>query len=138
MPTLAVENPPSFHVKTECDKAAFDNGFRVRDGWGDDGWGKFRSSTAKGAIWLAGGSMHGPWFLAVERPDIVAELGLSPADMPGPGRARYAFDALDDLYRAIRWGEGEKLYELFKRSRRIRREIIEAGQDTAAPGFGRR
>ena len=42
------------------------------------------------------------------------------------------------LQRAIRWGEGDKLYELFKRSRRIRREIIEAGQDTAAPGFGRR
>ena len=45
---------------------------------------------------------------------------------------------LSALQRAIRWGEGEKLYELFKRSRRIRREIIEAGQDTAAPGFGRR
>ncbi len=45
---------------------------------------------------------------------------------------------LSALQRAIRWGEGEKLHELFKRSRRIRREIIEAGQDTAAPGFGRR
>ena len=45
---------------------------------------------------------------------------------------------LSALQRAIRWGEGEKLYELFKRSRRIRREIIEAGQDTSAPGFGRR
>ncbi len=45
---------------------------------------------------------------------------------------------LSALQRAIRWGEGEKLYELFKRSRRIRREIIEAGQDTPAPGFGRR
>ena len=45
---------------------------------------------------------------------------------------------LSALQRAIRWGEGDKLYELFKRSRRIRREIIEAGQDTAAPGFGRR
>ena len=97
-----VENPPSFHVKTECEKAAFDNGFRIRDGWGDEGWGKFRSSTAKGAIWLAGGSMHGPWFLAVERPDIVDELGLPPVDMPGPGEQRYAFDTLDDLYRAIR------------------------------------
>ena len=45
---------------------------------------------------------------------------------------------LSALQRAIRWGDGDKLYELFKRSRRIRREIIEAGQDTAAPGFGRR
>ena len=45
---------------------------------------------------------------------------------------------LHALQRAIRWGEGDKLYELFKRSRRIRREIIEAGQDTPAPGFGRK
>ena len=97
-----VENPPSFHVKTECDKAAFDNGFRIRDGWGADGWGKFRSGTAKGAIWLAAGGMHGPWFLAVERPDVVAELDPPAADMPGPGARRFAFGALNDLYRAIR------------------------------------
>ncbi len=45
---------------------------------------------------------------------------------------------LHALQRAIRWGEGEKLYELFSRSRRIRREIIEAGQDTPAPNFGRK
>ncbi len=45
---------------------------------------------------------------------------------------------LSALQRAIRWGEGEKLHELFSRSRRIRREIIDAGQDTEAPGFGRR
>ena len=102
MPEFSVENPPSFHVKTECDKAAFDNGYRIRDGWGSDGWGKFRSGTARGAIWLAGTSMHGPWFLAVRRPDIVAELNLPTEDMPGPGARRYAFDALDELYRAIR------------------------------------
>ena len=45
---------------------------------------------------------------------------------------------LHALQRAIRWGEGDKLYEVFSRSRRIRREIIEAGQDTPAPNFGRR
>ena len=45
---------------------------------------------------------------------------------------------LSALQRAIRWGEGEKLHDLFSRSRRIRREIIEAGQDTDKPGFGRR
>ncbi len=44
---------------------------------------------------------------------------------------------LTSLQRAIRWGEGEKLFELFTRTRAIRRGIIEAGQDTAAPDFGR-
>ncbi|MFZ2030685.1 MAG: prephenate/arogenate dehydrogenase family protein [Vitreimonas sp.] len=41
------------------------------------------------------------------------------------------------LQRAIRWSEGDALYALFERARRMRREVIEAGQDTAAPNFGR-
>ena len=34
--------------------------------------------------------------------------------------------------RAIRWGDGEALFELFTRTRAIRRGIVEIGQDTAA------
>jgi cyclohexadieny/prephenate dehydrogenase len=41
------------------------------------------------------------------------------------------------LQRAIRWGEGDALYALFDRARRMRREVIEAGQDTAEPNWGR-
>jgi cyclohexadieny/prephenate dehydrogenase len=41
------------------------------------------------------------------------------------------------LQRAIRWGEGDKLFELFSRTRTIRRGIIAVGQETAAPDFGR-
>jgi cyclohexadieny/prephenate dehydrogenase len=41
------------------------------------------------------------------------------------------------LQRAIRWGEGDALFELFTRTRAIRMGIVEAGQDTAAPDFGR-
>jgi cyclohexadieny/prephenate dehydrogenase len=41
------------------------------------------------------------------------------------------------LQRAIRWGDGDALYTLFERARRVRREVIEAGQDTAAPNWGR-
>jgi cyclohexadieny/prephenate dehydrogenase len=41
------------------------------------------------------------------------------------------------LTKAIRRGEGEALYEHFSRTRAIRRGIIEAGQDTPAPDFGR-
>jgi len=44
---------------------------------------------------------------------------------------------LTALQRAIRWGEGDKLFELFTRTRAIRRSIIDAGQDTAADDFGR-
>lgn len=41
------------------------------------------------------------------------------------------------LQRAIRIGDGEHLHDYFTRTRAIRRSIIEAGQDTAAPNFGR-
>ena len=36
---------------------------------------------------------------------------------------------LSYLQRAIRWKEGDKLYDLFTRTRAIRRSIIDAGQD---------
>ena len=41
------------------------------------------------------------------------------------------------LQRAIRTGDGELLHEYFTHTRAIRRGIIEAGQDTDAPDFGR-
>ena len=44
---------------------------------------------------------------------------------------------LTALQRAILWGEGEKLEDWFTRTRAIRRSIISAGQETAAPDFGR-
>jgi cyclohexadieny/prephenate dehydrogenase len=42
------------------------------------------------------------------------------------------------LQRAIRWGDGETLFKTFTRTRAIRRSIIDLGQETAAPDFGRR
>jgi cyclohexadieny/prephenate dehydrogenase len=44
---------------------------------------------------------------------------------------------LQALSRAIRWGEADKLHELFTRTREIRRGIIAAGQESVEPNFGR-
>jgi cyclohexadieny/prephenate dehydrogenase len=44
---------------------------------------------------------------------------------------------LFDLQRAIRYSDGKKLFDLFSHTRKIRKEIIEAGQDTDKPNFGR-
>lgn len=44
---------------------------------------------------------------------------------------------LTQLQRAIRWGDGDKLFDHFTKTRAIRRSIIEQGQDDAAPDFGR-
>jgi cyclohexadieny/prephenate dehydrogenase len=44
---------------------------------------------------------------------------------------------LSALTRAIRWGDGDALFNLFTRTRAIRRGIVEIGQDSETPDFGR-
>lgn len=44
---------------------------------------------------------------------------------------------LTALQRMIRWGDADGLFELFSRTRAIRRGIIAQGQETSAPDFGR-
>ncbi len=44
---------------------------------------------------------------------------------------------LSALQRAIRWGDGDALFQMFSRTRAIRRQIIDAGQETAEADFGR-
>ena len=41
------------------------------------------------------------------------------------------------LQRAVRNGDGDMLFDFFTRNRAIRKAIIEQGQDTAEPNFGR-
>jgi cyclohexadieny/prephenate dehydrogenase len=45
---------------------------------------------------------------------------------------------LSVLQRMIRRGDEQGLFDFFTRTRAIRRSIIQQGQDTAAPDFGRR
>ncbi len=45
---------------------------------------------------------------------------------------------LTALQRMIRRGDGDGLFDLFTRTRAIRRGIVELGQETRAPDFGRR
>ena len=47
-------------------------------------------------------------------------------------------EELTALQRMIRRGDGDGLFDLFTRTRAIRRAIVEQGQETAAPDFGRR
>ncbi|MEO1065987.1 MAG: prephenate dehydrogenase dimerization domain-containing protein, partial [Pseudomonadota bacterium] len=44
---------------------------------------------------------------------------------------------LSSLQRAIRWEDADALFDLFTRTRAIRRSIIDAGQDVASADFGR-
>ena len=44
---------------------------------------------------------------------------------------------LDEIKNAIKNKDSKKLLEIFSSTRKVRKEIIEAGQDTEKPGFGR-
>jgi len=70
------------------------------------------------------------------RPDHVARR-VPGQQGSGAGNARHFNEDLSKLTRAIRRGDGEALLEHFTRTRAIRRGIVEIGQDSAAPDFGR-
>ncbi|WDZ75876.1 prephenate/arogenate dehydrogenase family protein [Ensifer adhaerens] len=74
--------------------------------------------------------------LAASDPTMWRDVCLHNKDAILEMLARFSED-LAYLQRAIRWGDGDKLFDLFTRTRAIRRSIIQAGQDTAMPDFGR-
>ncbi|MGN6468527.1 MAG: prephenate/arogenate dehydrogenase family protein, partial [Rhizobiaceae bacterium] len=74
--------------------------------------------------------------LAASDPTMWRDVCLHNKDAILEMLARFSED-LASLQRAIRWGDGEKLFDLFTRTRAIRRSIIEAGQEVDAPDFGR-
>ncbi|HLH51243.1 MAG TPA: prephenate/arogenate dehydrogenase family protein [Roseiarcus sp.] len=74
--------------------------------------------------------------IAASDPTMWRDVFLNNKDAVLEVLGRFTED-LAALQRMIRWGEGDKLFDLFTRTRAIRRGIIEQGQETAAPDFGR-
>ncbi len=74
--------------------------------------------------------------LAASDPTMWRDICLHNKDAILEMLSRFSED-LSALQRAIRWGDGDALFDLFTRTRSIRRSIIDAGQDTSAPNFGR-
>ncbi|HEX8049096.1 prephenate/arogenate dehydrogenase family protein [Rhizobium sp.] len=74
--------------------------------------------------------------LAASDPTMWRDVCLHNRDAILEMLSRFSED-LASLQRAIRWGEGDKIFELFSRTRAIRRSIVEAGQDVDTPDFGR-
>ena len=74
--------------------------------------------------------------LAASDPTMWRDVCLHNRDAILEMLARFSED-LASLQRAIRWGDGDKLFDLFTRTRAVRRSIIDAGQEVDAPDFGR-
>jgi cyclohexadieny/prephenate dehydrogenase len=74
--------------------------------------------------------------IAASDPTMWRDIFLANKDAVLEILGRFTED-LQALSRAIRWGEGDKLFELFTRTREIRRGVIAAGQESPEPNFGR-
>ncbi len=74
--------------------------------------------------------------IAASDPTMWRDVFLNNRDAVLEVLGRFSED-LSRLQRAIRWGEGDMLFDLFTKTRDIRRGVIEAGQDTSAADFGR-
>lgn len=74
--------------------------------------------------------------IAASDPTMWRDVFLNNKDAVLEMLGRFSED-LSALQRAIRWGDGDMLFDVFTRSRQVRRNIIAAGQDTASPDFGR-
>jgi cyclohexadieny/prephenate dehydrogenase len=74
--------------------------------------------------------------IAASDPTMWRDVFLTNKDAVLEMLGRFTED-LQAMSRAIRWGEGDKLFDHFSRTREIRRGIIAAGQESAQPNFGR-
>ena len=74
--------------------------------------------------------------IAASDPTMWRDVFLSNKDAVLEMLQRFTED-LTALQRAIRWGDGDALFDLFTKTRAIRRSIIAEGQDDARPDFGR-
>lgn len=74
--------------------------------------------------------------LAASDPTMWRDVCLHNKDAILEMLGRFSED-LASLQRAIRWEDGDALFDLFTRTRAIRRGIIDAGQEVDVPNFGR-
>jgi cyclohexadieny/prephenate dehydrogenase len=74
--------------------------------------------------------------IAASDPTMWRDVFLANKDAVLEMLQRFSED-LSTLQRAIRWNDGDTLFNLFTRTRAIRRSIIDEGQDDPAPDFGR-
>lgn len=75
--------------------------------------------------------------IAASDPTMWRDVFLSNKDAVLEMLQRFSED-LSQLQRAIRWGDGDTLFEHFAQTRAIRRSIVDQGQDDAAADFGRK
>jgi cyclohexadieny/prephenate dehydrogenase len=74
--------------------------------------------------------------IAASDPTMWRDVFLTNRDAVLEMLGRFSED-LTALQRAIRWGDGDALFQRFETSREVRRAVLDAGQDRDAVNFGR-
>lgn len=92
--------------------------------------------TDKEVIKYSAGGFRDFTRIAASDPTMWRDVFLANKDAVLEMLGRFTED-LTALQRAIRYGDGDALFDLFSHTRAIRRQIIDAGQETARPDFGR-
>jgi len=92
--------------------------------------------TDKEVIKYSAGGFRDFTRIAASDPTMWRDVFLANKDAVLEMLGRFTED-LTALQRAIRYGDGEALFDLFSHTRAIRRQIIDAGQETARPDLGR-
>jgi cyclohexadieny/prephenate dehydrogenase len=92
--------------------------------------------TQKEVIKFSAGGFRDFTRIAASDPTMWRDVFLNNKEAVLEMLGRFTED-LTALQRAIRWADGDALYDLFTRTREIRRGIIEAGQETDEVDFGR-
>ena len=83
--------------------------------------------TASEVVKYAGGGFHDFTRIAASDPTMWRDVFLNNREAVLEMLGRFSED-LTALQRAIRWGEGDILFDHFTRTRRIRRDVVAAGQ----------
>ncbi len=75
--------------------------------------------------------------IAASNPTMWKDIFIDNSDLIIDGINRFS-KSLEQFKKAIAEKDGDKLLEIFKKSKEFREAIIKAGQDTDKPGFGRK
>jgi cyclohexadieny/prephenate dehydrogenase len=97
---------------------------------------ELREVTRSEVLQFSAGGFRDFTRIAASDPTMWRDVFLANKDAVLEMLGRFNED-LATLTRAIRRGDGETLFKQFSRTRAIRRGIIEIGQDSATPDFGR-
>ena len=98
--------------------------------------GDLETVTNSEVIKYSAGGFRDSTRLAASDPTMWRDVCLHNKDAILEMLARFS-EELSAMQRAVRWGEADVLFDMFTRTRKIRRDIIDAGQETDVSNFGR-